>query len=186
MNIFDKIIGYFVDNWPVIIGAIVTIGLIGLLMAGSFRVIFCTFTDNYHMAYEYNTFTGELKVLEGSGYWVRNPIKYKIHSIEMRPMQVTVLKGGIGNGVGNGTGGIGRRILNAKLVEFNPKGFDTFMKWHGRGAGETQAELAEILSCYAFDVDGGKDCPFLTVKNQLAHGQGGEPDGVMVPVAEKN
>lgn len=151
------------------ISIIVVLFVLSVFGAVMFRMTCVSFTDNYELAYEYNQFTGEIKVLEGSGYWVRNPFKYKIHSIDLRPLQVQI---NANVGANGGTySSINQRVLNAKLVKFNPEGFDTFMKWHGRDAGSSRSELSQILMCYAFDRDDGSDCPFLTVISQLSPSQ---------------
>jgi len=57
------------------------------------------------------------------------------------------------------------RVLNAKLVQFNPKGFKTFVAWHGNG-NYTQLTLNDILMSYAYDPS-NKNYDFLTIKKEL-------------------
>jgi hypothetical protein len=58
---------------------------------------------------------------------------------------------------------------------FNPEGLKTFVEWHGRDAGDSLSDLLEILKCYAFDRDEGRDCPFITIISVLAPNQGVMP-----------
>ena len=70
------------------------------------------------------------------------------------------------------------RVLNCKLVSFDPAGLDLFLSWHGRNdysgpgvstAGTTTAtasNLENILMSYAFD-GSGKSYPFLKVIREL-------------------
>ncbi len=121
-------------------------------------VAWVNFVENYEYGYSYNKFTGEIKPVEHTGWIVATPWRYTIHKIDIRPYQVSI--------------SANQRILNAKLVKFNPEGILTFVEWHGRSAGDDLANLQEILKCYAFDRDEGRDCPFLTVKSVLAPSQG--------------
>jgi hypothetical protein len=57
------------------------------------------------------------------------------------------------------------RVLNCKLVEFNPEGFETFIAWHGRG-NYRQMNLEDILMSYAYDPS-NKKYNFLTIKKEL-------------------
>ncbi len=63
------------------------------------------------------------------------------------------------------------RVLNCKLVRFNPDGLDLFLSWHGRndyhGPNTTSTDnLSPILMSYAFD-GSGTEYPFLTVLRDL-------------------
>ena len=144
------------------LGVLLIFSLIGLCL---FRVIFVTFVDNYELGFVYDSVTGKIEMLDRSGWIVRTPIRYGVHHIDLRPIQVSI--------------SANSRILNAKLVRFNPNGLQTFVEWHGRSAGDTHSNLEEILKCYAFDRDEGKDCPFLTVLSDVAPSQGG-------PLSEKD
>jgi hypothetical protein len=57
------------------------------------------------------------------------------------------------------------RVLNAKLVQFNPKGFKTFIAWHGNSNYE-QINLKDILMSYAYDPT-NKSYDFLTILKEL-------------------
>ena len=131
-----------------------------LILCGLFRGIFVDFVDNYEMGYKFDKRTGTTEILKDGGYYVNWPIVVDIHTIDLRPGQVCM--------------NANSRVLNCKLVQFNPKGFDAFLAMHGRGAGEggsntqgSSGAIYEILKSYAFDVSGGADCPFLTVVDDM-------------------
>lgn len=132
--------------------------IFGIVMAFLFRVTAVTFVDNYELAFSYDRLTGKIEKLNRTGYFVRTPLRYNIHGLDLRPYQVSIAANS--------------RILNAKLVKFNPDGLQTFVEWHGRNAGDDVNNLQEILKCYAFDRDEGRDCPFLKVIQVLAPNQG--------------
>lgn len=129
-------------------GALLGLYVLFLLICG------LTFVDNYEFGFVFDKFTGEIQRVDHAGWVVRNPIRYDVHTIDTRPYQVNV--------------SANDRILNAKLVRFNPKGLDVFIQWHGRSAGDNIGTLKEILKSYAFDRDGGASCPFLEVVSELS------------------
>lgn len=121
--------------------------------------MFVTSVENYELGFVFDRVSGEITILEKKGWIVRTPFRYSVHHIDMRPHQITI--------------SANERVLNAKLVQFDPKGLQTFVEWHGRSAGDKTKNLQEILKCYAFDLADGKDCPFLTVIQEIAPNQGG-------------
>jgi hypothetical protein len=136
----------------------VGIGFVSLLfIALLIRAMFFTFIDNYEFGYRFDARSGELHPLINSdgtlkqGYVFSYPFVEKIHTIEMRPMQVCI--------------NANSRVLNCKLVEFNPEGFETFIAWHGRG-DYSQMNLKDILMSYAYDPS-NKKYNFLTIKKEL-------------------
>lgn len=148
-----KKIGYFVG---IPVGVILT----GLLI---FWIGWVDFVDNYEQGFSYNRFTGEIVPLDRTGYFLFAPIKWSVHAIDLRPYQLSITA----NFSGNSTSGIPSRVLNAKLVKFNPAGLMTFVAWHGRDAGDNLTNLKEIMKAYAFDKEDGKDCPFITVLSEI-------------------
>lgn len=128
-----------------------------------FRIGWVSFVDNYELGFTFNRFNGEIKPLYRTGYIVRWPIKYVIHSIDLRPYQISITA----NFGADTSYGVPSRVLNAKLVRFNPNGLMTFVAWHGRDAGDDLNNLKEIMKCYAFDKEDGKDCPFIVVLSEL-------------------
>lgn len=57
------------------------------------------------------------------------------------------------------------RVLNCKLVSFNPEGFRLFLKFHGAD-NYSGAELRDLLKIYAYDST-GTNYPFITIENEL-------------------
>ncbi|HRY36380.1 MAG TPA: hypothetical protein P5230_00655 [Candidatus Magasanikbacteria bacterium] len=109
------------------------------------------YIDNYELGYKFDTLTGKVEPIERTG-WVSNPpFVTKIHTIDLRPMQLCI--------------SANQRTLNCKLVKFNPEGLQTFLSWHGRGDydifGEATGSLRDIMKSYAFD-GSGTTYPFLT------------------------
>jgi len=130
------------------------------------RAFFVSFVDKHELGYSYNKFTGNVKHFERTGYFLYLPWAMSIHSIDLRPMQLQITAHSFG-ATGSTIDMHNQRVLNAKLVRFNPNGLEQFIEWHGRNAGDNRRELAEILRCYAFDRNEGKDCPFLSIERQL-------------------
>lgn len=97
--------------------------------------------------------------LNRSGYFLTCPLIYSVHTIDKRPTQVTM--------------NANNRVLNAKLVEFNTRGWKTFVAWHGRNdysnesaGGSTTGNLNEILRSYAYDGN-GRSYSFLNILKEL-------------------
>jgi len=143
--------GTIVKAGCILAGAVV----LGLVL---FFLFFVSLVDKHELGYTYDRLTGKIEKVERNGWIVRMPFRYTVHAIDLRPYQVQI--------------SANQRILNAKLVRFNPEGLDTFISWHGRSAGDDLDNLREILKCYAFDRMEGKDCPFLTVVSVLSPDQG--------------
>ena len=150
-----------------VLAALMVIAFIGFLF---WFGLWVTIVDNYELGYVFDKVTGKIEVVEKKGWIIRTPIRYKVHTIDIRPYQITI--------------SANQRVLNAKLVRFNPDGLQTFVEWHGRGAGDDIYELKEILKCYAFDTVSGKDCPFLEVVHEIAPNQGAMPPQSSVNIEE--
>lgn len=138
-------------------------GLFLLVTMSSFLfwLLFTDFVDNYQLGYKFDARSGKLEILEGHGYFITPPVVVKVHVIDLRPMQVCI--------------NANQRVLNCKLVQFNPKGIQTFLSWHGRGdyhgpgSSSSSAEpsrFSEILKSYAYE-GSGKNYPFLTIIREL-------------------
>lgn len=149
--------------WWVVIISVATAFFSFLIWYG----VWVSFVENYEYGFTYNKFTGEIKPIEHTGWIVVKPWEYTVHAIDTRPYQISITASM--DGYMNSPN---QRVLNAKLVRFNPAGLKTFIEWHGRGAGDDLSSLKEILKCYAFDRDEGRDCPFLEVVSVLAPNQG--------------
>ena len=137
--------------------AMAIISVIGFLI---WYGLWVTTVENYELGFSFDRKTGKIEQINHQGWVIRTPVRYSVHAIDMRPHQLTI--------------SANQRVLNAKLVRFNPKGLATFVEWHGRSAGDDVYNLQEILKCYAFDVADGRDCPFLEVIQEIAPQQGAQ------------
>ncbi|MBX4181581.1 hypothetical protein KW807_01815 [Candidatus Parcubacteria bacterium] len=108
--------------------------------------------EKNEMGYAFNKRNGQIEKFDRSGWIVRTPWWYDVYAIDLRPSQVCM--------------NANNRVLNCKLVKFNPDGFSTFIEWHGPGAGQGEW-IYEILKSYAFNVNEGRDCPFLTITDDM-------------------
>lgn len=131
-----------------------------------FRVLFVNWVDNYELGYMFDATDGTTTILPRTGYIVSWPFVNKVHHIDLRPMQVCI--------------SAIQRVLNCKLVKFNPskEGVLLFLEWHGRqdydgpdtsGGNRSPREatytyLQSALLNYAY---GWKPYPFLTVLEEL-------------------
>jgi len=109
--------------------------------------------DNYELGFTFDRFSGKIERLERSGLVFKPIWHYSVHRLDLRPKQVSI--------------SANARILNAKLVRFNPEGLETFVEWHGRDAGDEDDSLYEILKSYAFNINNGADCPFLIIVDEM-------------------
>lgn len=134
----------------IFIGSLLILGLLT-------RALFFSFIDNYEFAYKFDSGKGEMYPLvnvDGTpqqGYVFKWPIVQSVHTIDTRPMQVCI--------------NANSRVLNCKLVQFDPAGFETFVAWHGRG-DYSQMGLEQILMSYAYDPS-QKEYPFLKILKEL-------------------
>jgi len=138
----------------------ITIGVVVaslLILALLTRAFFFSFIDNYEFAYKFDSNKGEMYPLvnedgtQKQGYVFKWPIIQSVHTIDTRPMQVCI--------------NANSRVLNCKLVQFDPSGFETFVAWHGRG-DYSQMGLEQILMSYAYDPS-QKEYPFLKILKEL-------------------
>lgn len=117
-----------------------------------FRAGWVTYIDNYELGYSFDTRTGKIEALDRTGYVITPPFLMKVHTIDLRPMQLCI--------------SANKRTLNCKLVKFNPEGLLLFVSWHGRDDYDIDSDLTgslrDILKSYAFD-DSGTEYPFLTL-----------------------
>lgn len=109
------------------------------------------FVDSYELGYRFDKRTGTIKVLPRSGWFSKHMFLEDIHTVDLRPMQVCI--------------NANSRVLNCKLVKFNPAGLQLFLEWHGR-QNYDQATVGEILKSYAYE-GSGKSYPFLIVLREL-------------------
>ncbi len=140
----------------VVILALLVISIIGL---ATFRLTAVTSVENYEYSYKFDRLAGKIERLNQIGYIVAIPVLEKVHKIDTRPMQVCI--------------SAIQRVLNCKLVQFNPGGLELFLQWHGRGdysneggTREDPTTFNEILMAYAYE-GSGKSYPFLTIIREL-------------------
>lgn len=149
----------------VIVGIALGVTLLGGLL---FRGLFLDYVDNYEFGYMFDARTGDLYPLlepDGSpkqGYIFSWPIVQSVHTIDTRPMQVCI--------------NANSRVLNCKLVQFDPKGLMTFVSWHGRGDYSIEYSLKDIMLSYAYDPS-NQSYPFLKILKELKN-QDIEPSSV--------
>jgi len=99
------------------------------------------------------------------GWVIANPFKSDVYTIDLRPMQVQM--------------NANSRVLNAKLIQFDPAGLQTFLSWHGLdnyegpgGSSSGSTPFSEILRSYAYD---GNSYPFLRVLRELGNANQSNP-----------
>ena len=139
--------------------ALVSLLLLALVGGGLFRVSCVTFVDNYEIGYKYDRLSGKITVLDRTGYIIHRPVVDEINTIDGRPMQVCI--------------SAIERVLNCKLVQFQPEGLTLFLSWHGRsnytnrgGSREYPTSFNQMLMAYAYD-GSGTTYPFLHVVREL-------------------
>lgn len=164
-----------------IFGPIVGV-LIAMALGGLFRILCVTEVENYELGYQFDATTGETTVLDRTGYFVHYPLLVRMYTIDLRPHQVCM--------------NANQRVLNCKLVRFNPDGLEDFLAKHGNGdydydsgglGGQQRVgndgKLGEILKSYAMD-GSGVTPPFLIVEVSLDKGsssQNAARGGAVVP-----
>ena len=125
--------------WVVFLFLIITSGIGGC----SYRVFWWTSVENYEIAFRWNKSDGKITRVKHTGWCRITPFFTKIRTIDSRPVQIKI--------EANSTkGGVNNRILNAKLVQFDPKGAAQLFEYHGFDH-YNQSDLAEILKIYAYE-----------------------------------
>lgn len=147
------------------LSVVATIAVAAVFLAFLYWLFCLKFVDSYELGYDFNKWKGDqITLVEKQGYVQAIPFYNEVHTIDLRPMQVCIAANG--------------RVLNCKLVKFNPAGLQLFLAWHGRGdyqgpgnasthaqQGGTQGcatQFCEILKAYAFEGQGTK-YPFLDI-----------------------
>ncbi len=140
------------------LGIVAVVLILALVVAIGFRCMFVNFVDNYEIGYSFDALSGKVERLGRTGYFVTPPFIKKVHTIDGRPMQVCITSI--------------NRVLNCKLVQFNPAGLEVFLSWHGRDDYDNNSIngapslLNQILMAYAYE-GSGKSYPFLIVIREL-------------------
>ena len=130
----------------------VAIFVISLIGFGIWYANWVNFVERNELGFTYDKVSGKIEVLNRTGWVIATPWRKDVHAIDLRPGQVCM--------------NANSRVLNCKLVKFNPAALDTFIDWHGRAAG-AHGYVYEILKSYAFNVNEGRDCPFLIVVDDM-------------------
>jgi hypothetical protein len=155
-NVGETVNSVLSNLWGKLLACLIILLVVVLVSLTLFRWTCVNLVDNYQMAYRFDLRTGKVSRIEKTGYVVTPPMLVKVHTIDLRPMQVCI--------------NANKRVLNCKLVEFNPAGFETFISWHGRndydGQSDVTGGLNDILKSYAYD-GSGKTYPFLRVIREL-------------------
>lgn len=136
--------------------ALITLGVI--LGIGIITLFGCIEkVENYELGYTFDLRTGKIEVLPRQGYFITYPFVVKVHTIDLRPTQVCI--------------NANSRVLNCKLVKFNPSGLLEFIAWHGRGdyyvdVSTMSTPFEEILMSYAYD-ESDEKYPFITIVKEF-------------------
>lgn len=142
---------------------VLVIMLASLVSYGIYFLFTLDYVENYSYAYGWNQFTGErIKLDKRCGWFSTTPIKIKIKSVDLRPVQVCI----------KGTGDMSDRVLNCKLVRFNINGLDDFIKRHGI-QDYPMSSVQDYLRVYAYDQilnsNLEKEYPFLIIEKDMNH-----------------
>jgi hypothetical protein len=141
-----------------------TVGLVLIvaILSGGFYMLFVNHIDQHEFGYKVERMEGgKLSVINQKGWVITPPIITKVYKIDMRPRQVCQKMGTVGTH--GTTDGVNGRVLNCKLVKFNPAGLKTLIDWHG----VQKDDISGILGIYAYD-QLGRPYPFLTIEEQSA------------------
>lgn len=141
----------------------VVVLVVGIIGGGIFRLAAVNHVDNYELGYKFDLLSGKVERLGRPGYHVTWPIIVRVHTVDLRPVQVCI--------------NANNRVLNCKLVQFNPNGLETFVSWHGRNDYDINSDgtgsFKDILLSYAYDPN-SKNYPFLTILKELKGEELGE------------
>lgn len=136
---------------------LIVLGII-LLIGGATALTCLDRVENHELGYTFDLRTGKIEVLPRQGYFFTPPFVIKVHRIDLRPTQVCI--------------NANSRVLNCKLVKFNPDGIQEFVSWHGRGDYEIDinrgitTKFEDILMSYAYD-ESDKKYPFITIVKEF-------------------
>lgn len=164
----------FILGWFLILVALIVVAFVReswklgipvavLFVLSAFFLIFFrpwAFVENYELGYKFNMANGQITVLDRPGYHFITPVFESVHVVDTRPRQVC-----INVGADTTSSSANRRVLNCKLVQFDPEGLMLFLDWHGRSDYYGPA-FDDLLKIYAYD-GSGKTYPFLVVLREL-------------------
>lgn len=143
----------------IVIAIILGIMAVGLFL---FRIFCVNYIEPHEFGYKIEKLEGgKMSLVQEKGYIVTLPIVTKIHTIDLRPRQVCQNVGNIGSS--GSVDGLNSRVLNCKLLAFNPVGLTNLIALHGI----QEDNISKILGLYAWD-QLGRTYPFLTIVEQSA------------------
>lgn len=133
-------------------GLKVFLACLAIVLSALFVKSMCLdFIDSYEVGYKYDLRSGHTTQINRTGYVFHAPWVVEVNTIDLRPLQVCI--------------NANQRVLNCKLVRFNPAGLNLFLSWHGR-TNYDQHDLEPILMSYAYE-NAGHTYPFLTVIREM-------------------
>jgi len=136
-------------EWLVaILGILVFVVILAVIGGGIFRIFFIYEIDFQKIGFIYNRVNGTIEVAKHPGYKIIYPLFESGHEIDGRPFQVCI--------------NANNRVLNCKLIQFDPAGLNEFLRLHGRDFENQNTSLENIMRAYAFD-GSGKKYPFLRI-----------------------
>ena len=129
--------------------------VIAVVLFGGFVTLFVNHVDQHEFGYMVERLKGgKLSTIAQKGYIVTPPFVTKVYTIDTRPAQRCIT---------SGRATVNQRVLNCKLVSFNPLGLDEFITLHGVQEGN----VSDILEPYAFD-QLSRPYTFLIIKDASA------------------
>ncbi len=129
--------------------------IITVVLFGGFALLFVDQIDQHEFGFMVERLKGgKLSTIAQKGYVVTPPFVTKVYTIDTRPEQRCIK---------SGRAAVNQRVLNCKLVSFNPLGLDEFITLHGVQTGN----VSDILEPYAFD-QRARPYTFLIIKDASA------------------
>lgn len=125
--------------------------LVGVLLVGLFFywIFWLNHLDINEIGVAYNSLDGKITEQEVPGWYVTHPF-VKVAYISTLPRRVEIPSSA--------------RVIVAKIVRFNPKGLDEYIRLQGFGY-DLNSSLDNVLLGYSFS---GKDYPFLEVMQDVS------------------
>ncbi len=142
-------------SWRTIGNFFGVLTIIAIILSCGFYILCVDHIDQHEFGYKVERIKGgKLSVIAEKGWIVTPPIATKVYTIDTRPAQRCINSGRVA---------VNQRVLNCKLIAFNPAGLDEFITLHGVQHGN----VSDILEPYAFD-QLGRPYSFLFIKDASA------------------
>lgn len=110
--------------------------IIGIIVSLCFRLFWLTNVEKHEVGFIFNRMSGQVTQIDHTGWVLVTPVLNSVYTIEGRPQQVCI--------------NANQRVLNCKLVQFNPAGLTEFINLHG-AASYTALKIADVLKVYAYE-----------------------------------